>query len=58
MKVYRLVVKDRVTNKEIFLAKFNKETQAKNALAKATTITNSPNIEFYILTAEVIEKKK
>lgn len=58
MKVYRLVVKDKKTEKEIFLAKFNRKYQADVALRKAKTLTNLPEIEFYLIDAEILEEKK
>lgn len=58
MKVYRLVVKDNKTNKEIFLAKFDRKYLAEDVLRKAKTITNLPEIEFYLINAEILEEKK
>lgn len=58
MKVYRLAVKDTKTNKEIFLAKFNKKYEAEAALRRSKSLTNAPEIEFYLITAEVLEEKK
>lgn len=58
MKVYRLVVKDKKTNKEIFLEKYDKKYLADAALKKAKTLSKQPEIEFYLITAEILEEKK
>lgn len=58
MKVYRLVVKDTKTNKEIFLEKYDRKSQADAALKKAKTLSKQPEIEFYLIVAEILEEKK
>ena len=58
MKVYRLAMKDNKTNKEIFFAKYNTKTQANTALRSAKKIANQPEIEFFVLEAEILEEKK
>ena len=58
MKVYRLVVKDNKVNKELFIGKYDKKAQADEALRRAKTIKILPEIEFYVITAEILEEKK